>query len=125
MYSSLIKTIILLGVSGPATAHELIPTYPELKQSYIPEVLQTKVKMWNARVDVNYYKIEVTDKDWNNVPFITEEKVFKLDYMQRREIEIFLPSDTSATYICTRSMLQKDSKSRSMISSKVCSKVKK
>jgi len=125
VYSSLIKTIILLGVSGSAMAHELIPTYPELKQSYIPEVLQTKVKMWNARVDVVYYKIEVTDKDWNDVPFITEEKVFKLDYMQRREIEIFLPSDTSATYICTRSMLQKDSKSRSMISSKVCSKVKK
>ena len=124
MYSTLSKFIILLVVSGSAMAHELTPTYPKLKQSYIPEVLQTKVKMWNARVDVVYYKIEVTDKDWKEVPFITEEKMFKLDYMQRREIEIFLPSDTSATYICTRSMLQKDSKSRSMISSKVCSKIK-
>jgi hypothetical protein len=125
VYSSLIKIIILLVVSGSAMAHELTPTYPELKQSYIPEVLQTKVKMWNARVDVSYYKIEVTDKDWKDVPFITDEKMFKLDYMQRREIEIFLPSDTSATYICTRSMLQKDTRSQSMISSKVCSKIKK
>jgi len=124
VYSTLSKFIILLVVSGSAMAHELTPTYPELKQSYIPEVLQTKVKMWNARVDVVYYKIEVTDKDWKEVPFITEEKMFKLDYMQRREIEIFLPSDTSAMYICTRSMLEKGARSRSMISSKVCSKIK-
>jgi len=123
VYSTLSKFIILLVVSGSAMAHELTPTYPKLKQSYIPEVLQTKVKMWNARVDVVYYKIEVTDKDWKEVPFITEEKMFKLDYMQRREIEIFLPSDTSAMYICTRSMLEKGARSRSMISSKVCSKI--
>jgi len=123
VYSTLSKFIILLVVSGSAMAHELTPTYPKLKQSYIPEVLQTKVKMWNARVDVVYYKIEVTDKDWKEVPFITEEKMFKLDYMQRREIEIFLPSDTSAKYICTRSMLEKGARSRSMISSKVCSKI--
>ena len=124
MYSTLSKFIILLVVSGSAMAHELTPTYPELEQSYIPNVLQTKVKMWNARVDVVYYKLEVTDAFWNDVPFIAEEKMFKLDYMQRREIEIFLPSDTTAQYICTRSMLEKDARSRSMISSKVCSKIK-
>ena len=111
-------------MSGSAMAHELTPTYLKLEQSYIPNVLQTKVKMWNARVDVVYYKIEVSDKDWKEVPFITDEKMFKLDYMQRREIEIFLPSDTSAMYICTRSMLEKGVRSRSMISSKVCSKIK-
>ena len=123
MYSTLSKFIILLAVSGSVMAHELTPTYPKLEQSYIPNVLQTKVKMWNARVDVVYYKLEVTDKDWKEVPFIADEKIFKLDYMQRREIEIFLPSDTSAMYICTRSMLQKGAQSRSMISSKVCSKI--
>ena len=64
------------------------------------------------------------DKDWKEVPFITEEKMFKLDYMQRREIEIFLPSDTSARYICTRSMLEKGNAGKSIISSKVCSKIK-
>jgi hypothetical protein len=121
--------LILLVVSGPlwgihASAHELTPTYPKLEQSYIPNVLQTKVKIWNARVDVNHYKLEVTDAFWNDVPFIADEKLFKLDYMERREIEIFLPSDTTAQYICTRSMLQKGSQSRSMISSKVCSKIR-
>ena len=80
--------------------------------------------MWNARADVNYYKIEVTDKDWNDVPFITTEKIFKLDYTERREINIFLPFDTSALYICTRSMLNKETMQRTVVSSKVCSKIK-
>jgi hypothetical protein len=111
-------------VSGSAMAHELTPTYPELRASYMNDVLEVKLKMWNARVDVEYYKIEVTDEDWNDVPFITTEKVFKLDYLSRREINIFLPSDTSARYICTRSMLEKGNASKSIISSKVCSKIK-
>ena len=105
-------------------AHELTPTYPELRSSYIPGVLTTKLKMWNARMDVDYYKIEVADENWNPVPFITDEVIFNLAYTHRREIEIFLPSDTSARYICTRSMLRKEGRQKTVISSKVCSKIK-
>ena len=124
MYSAVIRFLLLLFVSGYASAHELTPTYPELKTSYMKDILEAKVQMWNARVDVEYYKIEVTDEDWNDVPFITNEKVFKLDYLGRRDINIFLPSDTSARYICTRSMLEKGNAGKSIISSKVCSKIK-
>ena len=105
-------------------AHELTPTYPELRSSYIPGVLTTTLKMWNARMDVDYYKIEVTDENWNAVPFITDEVIFNLGYTERREIEIFLPDDTSARYICTRSMLRKEGRQKTVISSKVCSKIK-
>lgn len=115
---------LLLFASGSLEAHELTPTYPELRSSYLPDVLETKVRMWNARIDVEYYKIEVTDKDWNDVPFITSEKTFRLEHLGKKDIEIFLPSDTTATYICTRSMLQKGNRSKSIISSKVCSKIK-
>ena len=124
MYSAVIRFLLLLFVSGSLEAHELTPTYPELKTSYMRDVLEAKVQMWNARVDVEYYKIEVTDEDWNDVPFITNEKVFRLNYLGRKDINIFLPSDTSATYICTRSMLEKGNASKSIISSKVCSKIK-
>ena len=124
MYSNLSKFFILLCLSGSAMAHELTPTYPELRSSYIPGVLTTTLKMWNARMDVDYYKIEVVDKDWNAVPFITTEEIFPLAYTERREIEIFLPSDTSARYICTRSMLRKEGRQKTVISSKVCSKIK-
>ena len=105
-------------------AHELTPTYPELRSSYIPGVLTTTLKMWNARMDVDYYKIEVFDKDWNAVPFITAEEIFPLAYTERREIEVFLPEETSARYICTRSMLRKEGRQKTVISSKVCSKIK-
>jgi len=105
-------------------AHELTPTYPELRNSYIPGVLTTKLKMWNARADVEYYKIEVTDEDWNDVPFITTDEIFLLKYTDRREIEIFLPIDTTARYICTRSLLKKEGQQKTVISSKVCSKIK-
>ena len=124
MYSTVSRFLLLLFVSGSAMAHELTPTYPELRSSYMEDVFEVKLKMWNARVDVEYYKIEVTDEDWNDVPFITNEKVFRLEHFGRRDISIFLPSDTSATYICTRSMLEKSTKKRSIISSKVCSKIK-
>jgi hypothetical protein len=124
VYSSIDKFLILLFVSGYASAHELTPTYPELRTSYMSDVLEVKLKMWNARVDVEYYKIEVTDKDWNDVPFITKEKTFKLEHFGRKDIEIFLPSDTTATYICTKSLLKKGNAGKSIISSKVCSKIK-
>ena len=124
MYSSVIRFLFLLFVSGYASAHELTPTYPKLQTSYMKDVLEAKVQMWNARVDVEYYKIEVTDEDWNDVPFITNEKVFRLKHFDRKNISIFLPSDTSARYICTRSMLEKGNASKSIISSKVCSKIK-
>jgi hypothetical protein len=113
-----------LVASGPAMAHELIPTYPKLEQSYVPNVYQTKVKMWNGRIDVEYYKVEVTDSEWNPVPFITNEQIFRLEYMERRDIEIFVPSSSKVTYICTRSMLEKGNPQKSVISSKVCSKIK-
>jgi hypothetical protein len=113
-----------LFVSGFCGAHELTPTYPELSSSYVTGVVSTKLKMWNARMDVNYFKIEVSDKDWNPVPFVTNERLFKLSYGERREIEVFLPIDTSATYICTKSMLDKEKMQRTVISSKVCSKIK-
>lgn len=123
MHSSL-RLFLLLFVSGYASAHELTPTYPELRSSYVTGVVSTKLKMWNARMDVNYFKIEVSDKDWNPVPFVTNERLFKLRYGERREIEVFLPIDTSATYICTKSMLDKEKLQRTVISSKVCSKIK-
>lgn len=123
MYSSL-KFLPLLFVSGYVSAHELTPTYPELRFSYVTGVVSARLKMWNARMDVNYYQIEVSDADWNPVPFVTDERLFKLSYGERRDIEVFLPIDTSATYICTRSMLDKEKMQRTVISSKVCSKIK-
>ena len=48
--------------------------------------------MWNGRIDVEYYKVEVSDSEWNPVPFITNERTFRLKYMERKDIEVFIPS---------------------------------
>lgn len=115
--------LLLLGVGSFCKAHELTPTYPKLSQSYVPGVLQTTVKLWNGRQDVEYFSVEVTDGKWNPVEFITNEKILRLEYLNRKNIDIFLPGSTEAVYICTRSMIQKGQKQKTVISSKVCSKI--
>jgi len=119
--------LLLLLASGSAMAHELTPTYPKLTPSYIPGVMSTHVVLWNARQDVSFYKVEVFDKDMQPVSFIaTGGDLKKVDYLGRAHIEIFVREEdqNKATYICTQSKLKRGSVQRSLVASKVCSKIK-
>jgi hypothetical protein len=119
--------LLLLLASGSAMAHELTPTYPKLTPSYIPGVLSTHVVLWNARQEVGYYKVEVFDEDMQPVSFIsTGGDLKKVDYLGRSHIEIFIREEdkNKATFICTQSKLRRGSAQRSLVSSKVCSKIK-
>lgn len=113
--------------SGPVVAHELTPTYPKLTPSYIPGVMSTHVVLWNARQEIDFYKVDVLDADMNPVSFIaTGGDLKKVDYLGRAHIEIFVREEDQdkATYICTESRLRKGSVQRSLVASKVCSKIK-
>jgi len=113
--------------SGPAMAHELTPTYPKLTPSYIPGVLSTHVVLWNARQEIDFYKVDVLDADMKPVSFIaTGGDLKKVDYLGRAHIEIFVREEDQdkATYICTESRLRKGSAQRSLVASKVCSKIR-
>ena len=119
--------LLLLLASGSAMAHELTPTYPKLTPSHIPGVLSTHVVLWNARQEVGYYKVEVFDEDMQPVSFIsTGGDLKKVDYLGRSHIEIFIHEEdkNKATFICTQSKLKRGSAQRSLVSSKVCSKIK-
>lgn len=119
--------LLLLLASGSAMAHELTPTYPKLTPSYIQGVLSTHVVLWNARQEVGYYKVEVFDEDMQPVSFIsTGGDLKKVDYLGRSHIEIFIreEDESKATFICTQSKLKQGSAQRSLVSSKVCSKIK-
>jgi len=50
----------------------------------------------------------------------------KVDYLGRSHIEIFIREEdkSKATFICTQSKLKRGSAQRSLVSSKVCSKIK-
>ena len=113
--------------SGPVTAHELTPTYLKLTPSYIPGVMSTHVVLWNARQDINYYKVDVFDANMNPVSFIaTGGDLKKVDYLGRAHIEIFVREEDQdkATFICTQSKLKRGAAQKSLVASKVCSKIK-
>lgn len=119
--------LLFLFLSGSAMAHELTPTYPKLTPSYIPGVMSTHVVLWNARQDVGYYKVEVFDEDMSPVSFIaTGGDLKKVDYLGRAHIEVFIREEdqSKATYICTQSKLKRGAAQRSLVASKVCSKIK-
>jgi hypothetical protein len=110
----------------PAQAHEMVPTYPKLVPSHVDGLLKTTMKMFNKRVDVEYYEIGVFDKDFNPVPFVTTYNIFKLDYLGHVTFDIYIRARDRdrAEYICSKSKIRKDSNTKTAISSKICSKIK-
>lgn len=118
--------IVGIMLALPAQAHEMVPTYPKLVPSHVDGLLKTTMKMFNKRVDVEYYEIGVFDKDFNPVPFVTTYNIFKLDYLGHVTFDIYIRARDRdrAEYICSKSKIRKDSNTKTAISSKICSKIK-
>jgi len=119
--------LAVAAASGPVMAHELTPTYPELTPSYISGVWSTHVVLWNARQEIDFYKVDVLDSDMNPVSFIaTGGDLKKVDYLGRAHIEVFVREEDKdkATYICTESKLKRGTVQKSLVASRVCSKIK-
>lgn len=105
----------------------MVPTYPELRPSYLDGVLVTDLELFNKRNDVEYYEIAVFDEYWNPVPFVTSYKILKLSYLDRIKFSVYIRSKDKdrATYICTKSRIRGESGPSTIISSMICSKLKK
>ena len=119
--------LLLLLASGSAMAHELTPTYPTLTPSYIPGVWSTHVVLWNARQEIDFYKVDVLDADMNPVSFIaTGGDLKKVDYLNRAHVEVFVREEDKdkVTFICTESKLRRGTVQKSLVASRVCSKIK-
>jgi hypothetical protein len=123
----IIFTITLLLFFTKAFAHDMVPTYPELRPSYLEGVLVTDLELFNKRNDVDYYEITVFDEYWNTVPFVTSYKILKLSYLERVKFSVYIRSKDKnrATYICTKSRIRGESGPSTVISSMICSKIKK
>lgn len=82
--------------------------------------------MFNKRQDVEFYEIDVYDNDWNPIRFASQDKIIKIEYLDRASFEIFLRYKDSikATYICTTSKLKTENIKNTAIASRVCSKIK-
>ena len=106
--------------------HEFTPAYPKLEPAYIEGILVAKMQLFNARNDVNYYEISVFDKDWQEIPFAATDKIVEVKFLQRKSIEVYIrEKDRSRiVYICSKSKHSPTGEQVTIISSRICSKVK-
>lgn len=109
-----------------AAAHEMTPTYPEMKPSYIDEVSTTQMRMWNRRNDVFYYEITVFDDQWNPVPFATPNKIIRLGFLETKTFDVYIRDKDvdRVEYICSTSKQLKEDVQSTGIKSRICSRVK-
>jgi len=89
-------------------------------------VLKADMELFNSRKDIEYYELSVFDAEWNAVPFAASERVFRLPYLERKSIPIYIrDSDKNrVVYICSQSKILKGVSQATVVSSKICSKVK-
>lgn len=118
--------IVLAMFCGPALAHEMSPTYVEFNSSYVENVLETNIEIFNRREDVNFYQIEVFDKDWKSIVFVTTTKIVNLKYLEKKSIDVYIKQSDkdSVVYVCTLSRFVKEDVTKTNVSSRICSKVK-
>ena len=113
-------------LASTANAHEMVPTYPEMRPSYIDGLDVTTMKMFNKRADVEYYEIGVFDENFEPVPFVTSFQIIKIEYLGHVTFDLYIRKEDrgKARYICSRSKLRKDPDVRTVVASRICSKIK-
>lgn len=115
-----------MALSGLVSAHQFTPTYPKLTPSFVEGLVSTQMTLFNKRSDVEYYELSVFDKDWNEVPFATTKKIIEIQYLETKQIDIYIRNADKerAVYICSRSKLKAKSETSTLIASRICSKIK-
>jgi hypothetical protein len=118
--------LLVVLFSTKVDAHQFLPTYPKFEQSFISEVSQTKMEIFNKRKDVEYYELGVFDSNWNALTFASENKLIHVKYLQTKPINVYVRNSDlkRVSYICTESKLSKAETKQTLISSKICSKIK-
>ena len=118
--------MMLLSLSGYANAHEWTPTYPELGTSHVPGVFRTEMSLLNRREDVEYFSFQVFDENFEPIPFATPQRTVRLKYLSRKKIDIFIQQKdvNQILYICSKSESVIKKETRTVVSSRICSKVK-
>ena len=111
---------------SPAYAHEMTPTYPELKPSFMDGIYVTEMKMWNRRADAEYYEINVYDEEWNRVPFAAVDKIFRISYLEHLDFEVYIRErdKDKVEFICTTSKQLKEDVESTGVKSMICSRIK-
>ena len=117
--------LMLFSVITPA--HEMTPTYPKMEPSHVKGVYKTTMQMFNKRVEVEYYEIQVYDADWKPIQFVTSYSILKIEYLSKVEFDLYVKEEDAGNveYICSTSKIKKIESTSQTISSRICSKVNK
>ena len=111
---------------GSVAAHDMTPTYPEWKMSFIPSAKMTTMQIFNKRADVEWYQIGVFDKEWNSIPFVTRYKILNIKHLQRVKFDVYVNKTNAdlAEYICSTSKLRGNDNFKPIVESRICSRFK-
>ena len=103
-----------------------MPTYPKFEQSFIDGVSTVKMELFNKRSEIEYYEVQVFDKDWNKISFASESKLINIKYLETKNINIYVKTDDvlKLGYVCTESKSKKQDSNYTIISSRICSRIK-
>lgn len=118
--------LVLMWVCTNAYSHQFTPTYVKFSQSFVEGVGQTKMELFNKRREVDYYEVGVFTADWQPVNFASESKLIHVRYLETKKINVYVKFQDikQVVYICTESRLRVEDVKDTVISSKICSKVK-
>jgi len=117
--------ILFMGWATVVSAHEMTPAYPVLKPTYVAGVVKAEMSLFNSREDVEYYQIDLFDLNWTNIPFSSKYRIIKVGYKERKDFIVYIRELDldEATYICTTSKVKKNTQSRTLIVSRICSRI--
>ena len=123
MYRSIILLVLLCT---NAVAHEMTPTYPKWKITAHDSIYKTTMEMFNKRSDVKWYEIGVFDDEWKPINFVTNYKIFKLEYLGNSKFDVYVSAKDRdrVEYICSKSKLRGVGNNRPMVESRICSRFK-
>ena len=118
--------LFLIELSGYTSAHQFTPTYPELSLAYVKGIYKTEMLLFNSREDISYYSLGVFDIDWKPVKFASENRIIKMEHLERKNVTIYIRKEDKekAHYICSKSKTLIEDQKPSIITSRICSKIK-
>jgi len=124
---ALLSKIITIGtlVTFGASAHEMTPAYPEVKTSHVKDVVKVEMSLFNSREEIRYYQIDLFDLNWMNIPFSTTYRIMQVEYKEHKSFDVYIRKRDmpEAVYLCTTSKVRKTNISRTLVSSRICSRL--
>jgi len=119
------KVLIFLGWATAISAHEMTPAYPIVKPSHVTGVVKVDLSLFNSREEINYYEIGLYDLNWDRIPFSAVYRIIKVGYKERKNFSVYIrESDLDeAVYVCTTSKIRRQLETKTLVSSKICSRL--